>query len=192
MFSKITVTTSIRWPKWWYNQSAQLLKDIASSSFNSLPCLGYDIFEVGVHFPPLASWTPSDMQRGELREKLKFQWRNDFFLKKLELNFTLQNKRIAVFKNYVLHLTLCAMLLNSNGKLILELEAQTRAVNWQIWFAVNWVSMLVFLQTITSYANVKWGETWKSQNILYNCRLSFFILLSCYYDLPEFLISYFY
>ena len=82
LFSKIIVwslkSTSIKWPKWGYNQSAQLSKDVASSSFNALLCLGYDIFEVGVHFTPLAS-TPSGMQRGELCGKLKFQWRNDFF-----------------------------------------------------------------------------------------------------------------
>ena len=68
-------STSIKWPNWWYNQSAQFWKDIVSSSFNFLPCLGYDIFEVNAHFTPL---TPG-MLRGELCGKLKFQ---RFFSKK--------------------------------------------------------------------------------------------------------------
>ena len=40
---------------WWYNQSAELSKDIASSSFNSTLCMGYNIFGVDVHSTPLTS-----------------------------------------------------------------------------------------------------------------------------------------
>ena len=123
MFSKIIVwslkSTSIKWPKWGYNQSAQLLKDIASSSFNSLLCLGYDIFEVGVHFTPLASWTPSGMQRGELHGKLTFRWRNDFFKNSLNL-ISLCKIKNCCFHELCITFTLCTMLLNSNGNLIFQ------------------------------------------------------------------------
>ena len=71
-FSKLVIKTQCLVFKIYISQVTKV-KEIASSSFNFIPCLRYGIFGAGAQFAPLVRQAPLGMLRRELREKNKFQ-----------------------------------------------------------------------------------------------------------------------
>ena len=83
---------------WNLHQSSDQNQGNCKLSFYFMPCLRYEIFGAGAQFTPPAPQAPLGMLRRELREKIKFQWKNKithFFLKRLELTFIWQSKGLS-------------------------------------------------------------------------------------------------
>ena len=64
------------------------VKEIASSSFNFIPCLRYEIFGAGAQLIPFAPQKPLGILRRELRQEIEFQWKNNFLSEKESCKIT--------------------------------------------------------------------------------------------------------
>ena len=80
-FSKLVIKTQCLVFKIYISQVTKV-KEIASSSFKFIPCLRYEIFGASAQFTSLAPQALLGMLRKELLEKIKFQWKNNFYKKK--------------------------------------------------------------------------------------------------------------